>query len=343
MHGVPHFISGATIKVRVLQYGNMLLWVYCENHKHANTGPSVGPGWEMLQRVWDGSVSRPSRRLPLCVTLWRVITSRIIGSVGGNTKRGYWGRSDSVEKTEESRTTIVPLHQRDTTGDAFAFWCRYWIQTGHIYGCWDVIRKWATVWLTSVTAFYQLKPKPVRQPCHLALLHHVYMDGRKSWWQARNRNVSIEGQNKLPKHFKASFPPCFPTRYHLNWVAHTQNHMVNSDAVHRNSYITPLEAPRMAVAATVWQECGSRIQLVLWDKYLNQFWMPSLMEGDKQPNRIPPGWITVGWAGPRPDKMTITWVCQHQPLTSCLCNQHLQSCCLWIYPHTSLFLCATHD
>lgn len=82
----------------------------------ANTGPSVGSLWELLQRVRDGSVSRWSSRLPLCVTLWCVITSRIIGSVGGNSKWGYWGRSDSEEKQSQVRTVMVPMHQSDTTG-----------------------------------------------------------------------------------------------------------------------------------------------------------------------------------------------------------------------------------
>lgn len=134
MHGVPHFISGSRKEVRLLQSGKILLLFqggvcFSANPKHANTGPSVGFLWELLQRVRDGSVSRRSSRLPLCVTLWCVITSRIIGSVGGNTKRGYWGRSDSEEKQRSqeqwwyrySRVLMTLLDQRS-----------------HIYGSWNM-------------------------------------------------------------------------------------------------------------------------------------------------------------------------------------------------------------
>lgn len=50
------------------------------------------------ESVKGRSVCRRSGRSPLCVTLSCVITSRIIGSVGGNSKRGYGGQSDSEEK-----------------------------------------------------------------------------------------------------------------------------------------------------------------------------------------------------------------------------------------------------
>lgn len=104
MNGVLHFISGATKKSDSFNMGK-LLWVYCAKLKHANTGPSVASQWELLQRVRDGSVSWRSHRLPFCVTLWCVITSRIIGSVGGNTKRGYWGQSDSGGKNREVKSS----------------------------------------------------------------------------------------------------------------------------------------------------------------------------------------------------------------------------------------------
>lgn len=108
MHGVPHFVSGSRKEVQFLQSGKILLLfqggdVLSANPKHANTGPSVGSLWELLQRVRDRSVSRRSSHLPLCVTLWCVITSRIIGSVGGNIKRGYWGQSDSEEKQRSQK------------------------------------------------------------------------------------------------------------------------------------------------------------------------------------------------------------------------------------------------
>lgn len=104
MNGLPHFISGATKKKSDSFNMGKLLWVYCAKPKHANTGPSVASHWGLLQRVRDGSVSWRSHRLPFCVTLWCVITSRIIGSVGGNTNRGYWGQSDSEKKTKKQRS-----------------------------------------------------------------------------------------------------------------------------------------------------------------------------------------------------------------------------------------------
>lgn len=97
----------------------------------ANTGPSVGSLWELLQRVRDGSVSRWSSRLPLCVTLWCVITSRIIGSVGGNSKWGYWGRSDSEEKQSQEQwwcqctkvtQQVIHLHVDDIGSEVSHLW-----------------------------------------------------------------------------------------------------------------------------------------------------------------------------------------------------------------------------
>lgn len=52
------------------------------------------------------SVSRQSSRLPLCVTLQCVITSRIIGSVGGNTKRGYKGQNYGERKHRKPGTVF---------------------------------------------------------------------------------------------------------------------------------------------------------------------------------------------------------------------------------------------
>lgn len=56
------------------------------------------PYAERRVRQRERSVCRRSGRSPLCVTLSCVITSRIIGSVGGNSKRGYGGQSDSEGK-----------------------------------------------------------------------------------------------------------------------------------------------------------------------------------------------------------------------------------------------------
>lgn len=81
------------------------------NNGNASAGGSVMK-WRLSRHSCrrslsgEGSVSRRSSHLPLCVTLWCVIASRIIGSVGGNTKRGYWRQNDGKGKTMKPEDDI---------------------------------------------------------------------------------------------------------------------------------------------------------------------------------------------------------------------------------------------
>lgn len=97
------------------------------------------PHAERRVRQRERSVCRRSGRAPLCVTLSCVITSRIIGSVGGNSKRGYRGQSDSEGKVWSQAQSSSCLRPSGTTSETLETWSAS--PAGFISFCQDDFKK----------------------------------------------------------------------------------------------------------------------------------------------------------------------------------------------------------